>query len=428
MTSREFDPELYLRLLGERALAKGEDLSNHHGQAALPEAVAALSVNGVISPELAAEINSDYSFASMVSQESPMLAHQRRNRPTTPVAAVNPEPVAAQRTYALDARLRVLGGWLRVGVLSADSEGGRFQAAFVSDTKLDHTSGGPPALAVTLPSGHSSQTSFRGGWGDYQAEGHFSFRADLGAPLPWLEIAGHRLELPAPAPPTPVQIETFSSEGRAMRYLWQLVGDFNTRQNHSGLANRAASEALVRAGLIAPDHPELQAVLWVADARAGQGHRMLRRHRRGPGPPAAADIPAGVPANWQSVLASPVTGPGPEGTLALAAATPVFDHLSVAVNALRSELNSATLEVTATSTLFNSRRGPVVFWAEDDRGNHYLGETGSWGGGGADTTNGEIAFGSLHPKARSLTLAVTSLDARALIPVTLDWPAREPTP
>ncbi len=426
MSHADFDPELYLRLLGERDLAAGVDLSHrHHGRASLLKAAAALSVTGVITPELAEAITSDYSLASMVSQESQLLQHRRHMAAAQPAGRANPEPLKPRRTYALDATLAVPGGRLALGVLVATPEGGQFRGEFSSDTDLSGHGGGPPALTVRFPSGHRTQTTFGGGWGGNTAEGQFSFTGELSDRIPWLEIAGHRLELPAPAPPTPVTIESLSPDGRALRYLWQLVADFNGRHNHSGLASRAASDALLHAGLIDADDPEVEALLWVADAQAGLGPRMFRRHRGQP-PSPAVKVPAGVPPAWRSVLQSPVTGPRPLGTLALAAATPVFDQLSVALNALRSARDSATLEVTATETLFHDSSRPVAFWAEDDRGNHYLGESGSWGGGGAGITSGEIMFGPLHPKAAVLTVAVTTLDARALIPITLDWPEREP--
>jgi hypothetical protein len=196
VTTHAFDPELYLRLLGERALAEGQDLSHRNSQAALPEAAGALAVNRVIDPALGEEITSDYSLAAMISQESPRLRHHQPAGSPPPADPPDPEPIVAPRTYALDASLAVPGGRLEISVLSGDADGGRFQGAFISDTQLAHaTGGGPPALTVRFPSGLSTQTNFSGGWGDHRADGQFSFDGDLSDPLPWLEIAGHRLEL-----------------------------------------------------------------------------------------------------------------------------------------------------------------------------------------------------------------------------------------
>jgi hypothetical protein len=64
----------------------------------------------------------------------------------------------------------------------------------------------------------------------------------------------------------------------------------------------------------------------------------------------------------------------------------------------------------------------VAWWAHDDRANYYLGHINGWSGGGANShSQGDIEFARLDPKARELTIAVTTLRARALIKVPLEW-------
>ena len=66
---------------------------------------------------------------------------------------------------------------------------------------------------------------------------------------------------------------------------------------------------------------------------------------------------------------------------------------------------------------------PIAWWAEDDRGNSYLGRWGSHGGGRGERITGELHFQpGPDRQARHLTLLPTGLGHRAVIEVPLpEW-------
>jgi hypothetical protein len=420
----EFDAELYLRLLGEQELASGVDLPHAevNGRAGLSAAAAAFVATGVIEPEPAAAITGDYRTADSLRTGRQQHFWNRAWSPSSdPTVALEPRRVhALNTTIALDKGRRLL-----VHSLTRAGDSAWMQGEMFSETPFVHgggPGGGPPALSIATPAGRNFPLSFQGGWGDHHAHGRFTVPdGALDGDTTWLEIEGTRVTLEAPVPAPSVVVESFDSERLAVRYLWQLMA--GAEQGPESPNVGGALVALLAAGLLAEDEPDVAAVRWAVDR---QGGRPMRHRQRHTGPPLGpGEMPEPVPVPWRSLWSSPPVSTGASGSIAVAATTPVFDGVSAAVNFLRAEPGSFTVEAEVAgrpAAVAGSFSVPLAWWASDDRGRHYLGHINGWGSGD-DHGMGQIRFGPLDPRARALTVAITSLHGRALVHVPLDWGA-----
>jgi hypothetical protein len=278
-----------------------------------------------------------------------------------------------------------------------------------------HGSGGPPQPRLTDDRGTTAGTGFGGGGSDELWEGHLTADQPLAPDTAWIEIDGQRIDLTGEAVQCEVAIEPVAEQASAHRYLWRrlAISDFR------GPAEIEASiDALTAAGALEHDDPvlgEMRAVREAMPDRPGMHAGGPRRASRLPEP-------------WRSLLARLGRADGPEGTLTLSAVTPEFDGFSVAVSCLESGRDGFGIEVDVAPGL--EGRGPfrsslesrqLAWWAADDRGNHHLGQIGSWSGG-EDYSTGEIGFWpALHPKARRLQIMPTADATRAVIGVALSW-------
>jgi hypothetical protein len=178
-----------------------------------------------------------------------------------------------------------------------------------------------------------------------------------------------------------------------------------------------AIAAFVAADAIASDDPQLAHIRLVAET-----------FQHGPMYRAPSPRAKQLPEPWRSLIV-PSRRRGPVGTLAVSAATPVFDGFAVAVSAVQSDEDGWTAEVEVAPELemFSPFDGPRVrprrltWWAADDRGNQYLGGIGEWSGG-EESAHGSIHFsGALDLKAAYIDLLPTALTQRAVIRVPLEW-------
>src|SRR5207247_1878829 len=118
---------------------------------------------------------------------------------------------------------------------------------------------------------------------------------------------------------------------------------------------------------------------------------------------------------------------GPAGTIVVGAVTPPFDGISVAVTSIQSESDAFDVEVEIApgivggSPFDETVDEPLVWWAADDCGNHYLGGLNGWSG--SDThSEGRLEFWpALDPKATRLDLMPTTERTRCVIRVPLRW-------
>jgi hypothetical protein len=420
----DFDPELYLRLIGERELASGLDLRHQriNGRAELPAAAAALAVAGVIDEDLAQRISADYDLAGALRAGTGK--GPRMIGPGQMAATASLTPLAPRTVFVLAATVPLPDATVHAHALTLTESGARLtcEVAWVAVGGRNR----PPDLNVRTPAGQRLTGGFGGGWSDRSANGHYDFDGALDPDMAWIEIDGTRVDLPPPAPPPPVAIEALETERLQMRYLWQLLANFGDRHGQGGRVVGFAAEALIAAGQLAEDDPELEAVRWASGQGVGN-HPHLRAVSAMGAAASPGGVPEPTPPEWKSLLAGTRTAPGPTGTVAVGAVTPVFDGISVAVNELSSGPSAFSVTAETVGVAYPhpmgeiTMRAPLAWWARDDRGNHYLGHAGNWSGGGGNSGMGEISFGPLDPQAAELTLAVTTLTRRALIPVPLAW-------
>ena len=130
---------------------------------------------------------------------------------------------------------------------------------------------------------------------------------------------------------------------------------------------------------------------------------------------------------WRSLFRRQGRQDGPEGTFALSAVTPEFDGFSVAISSLESRPEGFGIEVDVAPGIEGHGPGrglgsrQLAWWAADERGNHHLGQLGSWSGG-ERYSSGQINFWpALRPKARQLSIMPTAETSRAVITVPLTW-------
>ena len=212
-------------------------------------------------------------------------------------------------------------------------------------------------------------------------------------------------------------MEALPEEDPALRYLWRRVAA--THHVHQGGERlEVAIDALVAAGALAADSPELDDVRAVA-AAVQHGQRPRRSARQLPEP-------------WRSLFARGRRADGPTGTIAVGAVSPQFDGISVAVMSLESTPDGFTAEVEIApglsgGTPFDTSVGgsTLTWWAADDRGNHYRGQLGSWSG--SDThSEGSIEFWPpLDARATHLRLLPTAQTSRCVITIPLPWASPE---
>lgn len=283
-----------------------------------------------------------------------------------------------------------------------------------------HGPGGPHHPQLTDDRGTTVGTGFSGGGSDDHWEGHLTAHQPLAPDTAWIEIDGQRIELTGEAVACAVAIEPVAEQASAYRYLWRrlAVSDF-----HGPPEIEASISALIAAGALERGDPVLSDLRAVREAMPDHpgmhsgGQRGIRR----------------LPEPWRSLLNRMGREDGPEGTVALSAVTPEFDGFSVAVSALESRLDGFGIEVDVAPGL--EGRGPfrnslesrqLAWWAADDRGNHHLGQIGSWSGG-EDYSSGEIGFWpALHRRARRIEIMPTADTTRAVIGFALPWASSGP--
>jgi hypothetical protein len=137
---------------------------------------------------------------------------------------------------------------------------------------------------------------------------------------------------------------------------------------------------------------------------------------------------AALPQPWRSVLARRGRASGPEGLAVAGATTPPLDGFTLAILAVRSTDERFYADVETVPGLPHSHwpfgavdRPLLAWWATDDRGQHYLGAQGEWQFS-EDRSGGQIEFWpALDPAAKALDIMPTTMTARAVIRVPLDW-------
>ena len=308
-----FDSELYLRELAQATLSAGEGRLDN--QTPVLAAAQALVAAGCL----------DQQIAQRVLDENEVERRRRDHRRAIGWTRLWPGAPLAARRIALGAGEAIEHpvGTIRVRYVVFAADGAtiavsirrarrlrvrpRRRMPFWRDAQIAGDRG-EPVLAGFSGSGTSTR------W-----EGDLHCLGPLDEATSSVAIDGCRVQLVRTAPAAEVGVEMLPDGDGSMRHLWQraaltdLLGDMYLEQ---------AIRALVAAGIVARDEPELATMRDVAAARVLDGSER--------GKAAAA-----LPLPWSSVWRRR-DFEGPVRTIAVAAATPLFDGVAVVVDVLES--------------------------------------------------------------------------------------------
>jgi hypothetical protein len=406
-----FDAELYLRFAGERLL--GEETS------ALTVMAQALVAVRAIDDAAAVAVLEDYVLASALRGDVTSV-YSLEGADVEDRAAV--EPLEPARVVSCERELALGFGTLGVSHVSLGRD--ETNLAVVLDIAPTGTrrrghrrmlNSGPLGVTLSDDRGTRRIAHFSGGGSDSRLEGHLHTHPGLHVETAYVEVDGHRIELVGDVAPSEQWIEELPAQDPALRFLWQCVTpEANTRES---VVVEPAIESLLAAGALSPDDPAL------ADLRAATEAMTSGALYGGP-----VSMSKALPEPWHSVFHPSRTG-GPVGTLAVNAATPVFDGFAVAVTALQSQRDAWAVEVEVAPGLERyspfetprARSRQLTWWAADDRGKPFLGTIDTWSDG-EHSGRGSIQFTSaLDPKAKYIDLLPTAATRRAVIRVPLEW-------
>jgi len=312
-----------------------------------------------------------------------------------------------QQGGALDVRYVLLSAAAtEVGVTQHVSSSGRH-----GHMAMVHGSG--PSATLADDRGTSVRSYFSGGGSESEWSGRLHAEKPLSPDTAWIEIDGVRIELTDELPALEVTVEPLPEQDPAWGHLWCSVAVPDRMHDRSSTVELAI-EALLAAGAIQEDDPRLDELRGVVDHYGGGA--MPRRHRRR----------RRMPEPWRSLRTYGASAGALRGEAVLGVATPLFDGITVAITTLSASGEGFWIEVETRPDVSGgpfdlSLESPqVAWWARDDAGNHYLGDSGSWGSSD-DQGSGTIEFqAGLDPKATQLELMPTGPTERAVIVVPLE--------
>jgi hypothetical protein len=411
MAESGFDAELYLRTLGEDTLL-GIVEDHHDDFASLKDAATVLVAIDEIEVGRAREVLGDYAAAAAARGGFHGYLHQGLERPT-------PRQPPSRRVVALGDELELPSGRLRLRYAVLNDEATEISAVYTTQAGTSaHTSwlqpAGLPQATVTDDRGTTAGLTFNGGGGDEHWEGTFTADQPIAADTSWIEIYDHRIPLVGAPVESTVDIQPLPPTDLAHAQLWRRVSLGGHHFRQSELAPTV--DALVAAGRIDRADPEIE----LAD-------RVLQAIPRHWGPSGTTNV-RGAPDPWASLLRRSGRTDGPPGMVVVGAITPEFERHFVAVDCLESGAEGFSVEASVSPRDVEPHPGnldleqdTLIWWARDDRENHYLAH---WNGSGGDedTTTGTLAFvPALDPKAERLEIMPTGLCERAVISFPLRW-------
>jgi hypothetical protein len=200
---------------------------------------------------------------------------------------------------------------------------------------------------------------------------------------------------------------------RAMLYREILSTD---RRHGGGDSVEVACRTLIAIGARREDDPLLLEIGRIATALAN-----------------AAPVP-GLSEPWASLLSRYSKADGPTGKVAIGTVVDDLEGFSIRFDELISEPTSfsISLAISPGSPLLrhfpwsDDEASPIIWWAEDDRKNAYVGFDDS-GGGSDNLAEGHVtSLAPLDPKATELRLLPTASHTRGVIAVPLDALAARP--
>jgi hypothetical protein len=331
------------------------------------------------------------------------------HRPPPPVL---PAPVVV----ACDATLDLPGGRGRVGpvIFTEDAchiavrhEG---RPSWMEPHRHLHGAVGRPRrphLIVTDDQGNTTDARPSVGGTLERWQGHWITRFPLSATTRWLDLAGVRVVLGEAASPAAVRIEALPDEPLVQRYLWHRLAMSLRGPPEDDLV----TDVFIQLSGLAADDPMLAELAQVTAACYGRPDPDALRAVRSP---------------WRELFARLHRRDGPVGDVPLTAATPEFDGIVVVVYEMRSEPEGFSMHARAVGDLAPEAPDPdiisgvrLAWWAEDDRGNPYLGYWSGGGGWDGDWTGIVDFHQPLDPAATRLRLMPTGLRHRAVMDVPL---------
>ena len=417
-----FDAELYLRLAGERGIL-GEGGEQHGPEGTrLAAAARALVAVGAVDLDLAQTIVDEYGMAMALRSGG---HYHRGMRPRHHVGGHGRRTavIKPRRIVPCFREIQQPSGTLQIRSVTLDDDGTSVAIRFVADRQRPRPralgghgafgGGGPPQKTLTDDRGRTETADFSGGWSDHEWHGRFSTTAPLARDTAWIEIDGERIELSDQLLAAEVSVELLPEQDPAFGHLWACVA---SGEEFHDPDMEPAIEALVASGSVAAHDPQVDDVRAVAvelsNVYSMRGHGRRRR----------------LPEPWRSLIAGRGRTNGPTGIALANAVTPEFDGITVAVMSIdsSSEQFEAVVEVVPDYTHampFDADVDPMrlVWWAADDRGNHYLGRSGQWSSDG-ESGRGDIVFTPpLDPRATRLDVIPTARTSRAVIRIPLLW-------
>jgi hypothetical protein len=433
----DFDPELYLRLIGEQALLESSPTKGHPGpwgRGQLGEVAAALVAVSALAEERAQSIVDDYELALSIRGLSHLPAGFRRPRNSPRPSRL---PLKASRVVVCERTLEEAWGELRVHYVAlGDRRTTLYMTASLSDASVSGRPSQMPGsfqrfrqgmpvsvpmqhplhqlrqLSLTDDQGRTEVTQLSGGGGGEEGfRGHLTTTQPLARETKWLDIGANRVDLVGDSDPPRVDIETLPDSDPAERYLWGRLtaGRHGPHGGNPSFGIEDSIETLLVAGALAPDNPVIDQVRAVFEGFSGQQPK------------------SSIPQPWRALLAGISRQGGGSEVIALGVVTPPFDDTVISFDALVITEGAFELHLS-TSPNPGAPWGPmspsmtgstITWWAEDDVGNAYLGATSNWGGG-VDLAEGTVTYWpALDRRATQLRLMPTGASERAVVTVEL---------
>ena len=421
-----FQADSYLRGLGESLLAR--EFPNLTG---LVQATGALVAAELIDAAAAQEVLDGYDEALAIqsgASPTPMISARARRR-ALPVAVpqvgeeriINCEHVIDRDRWTLVLKQVRLSEEETSLVCELQTDNG------AGDVVEDRT-GRPRSELLEIPVTDDRGTATVA-WFNLKPEAaqgaQRHLRSALAIDTAWIEIDSERCELHESRPDVTVTVTPPDHHGPALRHLWHQVAIHN--QYGTPIDLGPAVNALLASGAISRENatelPAVQAMLSAVQQRAWSAL---------PGEPVPSSPDDPLPGPWSQMLARRGQNDGPTGEILISTVLPPIDGISVAIRTVKSSPSGFDITVECKPALGCLTRHEwevgerLAWWAADDLGNRYLGQTRQWvshdHAGREDDSHATITFWpSLDPAAARLEIIPTAESTQAVLGVGLPW-------
>jgi hypothetical protein len=417
VTTRQADPETVLRLACERVLLgtsgpRREAMPDE----SISELAAALVVLADLDRDTAEGVVDDYAVAIALRGQGNMPHRDEHRRSETSGPLTPPAVAHVNRTVEVQGdEVHVLTVVFRRDRTEVHIRYDARPSAFPSRGRRPmglHLTGGPPSLSLSDDAGTASTAHFSGGGGDAGWEGRWTTEQPLSSSTRWLALDGTRVDLDTTVAPCTTRTEERTDGSLAQRYLWQrlVANDRVVRGNEHLL------DALVEVGALTEDDLDMLAAYDAVLEAMPQWGRPFRSPDKG------------IPPALASYLQHRGTTSRREVALPLTALLEV-GSFQVLVYDLRTTEEGFCVRVVVHGPGGGAphywgfdgelRTENLAWWAEDDRGNSYLGQ---WGESSSsfDEAEGSVHFTpGLDRKATVLRVLPTTLSHRGVLEVAL---------